>query len=82
MQFDRRFQRNLGRILVVVAFVLILFDTLAQEGGGRGILLVGLPLQAVGASVLGMGAWRWFIRSHRPERWPTRRSPVRAVRRQ
>jgi len=68
VQFDQRFQRNLGRLLVVVAFVLILFDTLAQEGGGGGILLVGVPLQAVGAIVLGIGAWLWFIRSRRPER--------------
>jgi hypothetical protein len=68
VQFDQRFQRNLGRLLVVVAFVLILFDTLAQEGGGAGILLVGVPLQAVGAIVLGIGAWLWFIRSRRPER--------------
>ena len=68
MQFDRRFQRNLGRVLVVVAFVLILLDTLAQEGGGASILLVGVPLQAVGAIVLGIGAWLWFIRSRRPER--------------
>jgi hypothetical protein len=68
VQFDRRFQRILGQILVVVAFVLILLDTLAQEGGGAGILLGGLPLQAVGAIVLGVGAWLWFIRSRRPER--------------
>ncbi len=68
MQFDNRFQRNLGRVLVVVAFVLILLDTLAQESSGASILLVGVPLQAVGAIVLGIGAWLWFIRSRRPER--------------
>jgi hypothetical protein len=68
VQFDNRFQRNLGRVLVVVAFVLILLDTLAQESGGASILLVGVPLQAVGAIVLGIGAWLWFIRSRRPER--------------
>jgi hypothetical protein len=68
VRFDQHVQRNLGRLLVVVAFVLILLDTLAQEGGGGGILLAGVPLQAVGAIVLGIGAWLWFIRSRRPER--------------
>jgi hypothetical protein len=68
VQFDRRFQRNLGRILVVVAFVLILVDSLAQQSGGASILVLGVPLQAFGAIVLGIGAWLWFIRSRRPER--------------
>lgn len=68
MQFDRRFQRNLGRVLVAVAFVLILLDASAQEASGASILLVGVPLQAVAAIVLGIGAWLWFIRSRRPER--------------
>jgi hypothetical protein len=68
MQFDRRFQRNLGRVLVVLAFVLILFDSWAQEASGASILVLGVPLEAVGAIVLGVGAWLWFIRSRRPER--------------
>jgi len=68
MQFDRRFQRNLGRVLVAVAFVLILADSVAQQANGASILLAGVPLEAVGAIVLGVGAWLWFIRSRRPER--------------
>jgi hypothetical protein len=68
MRFDRRFQRNLGRLLVAVAFGLILLDTWAQEASGASLLVAGLPLQAVGAIVLGVGAWLWFIRSRRPER--------------
>ncbi len=68
MQFDRRFQRNLGRILVVVAFALILLDSVAQQSSGASLLVLGLPLEAVGAVVLGIGAWLWFIRARRPER--------------
>ena len=68
MQFDRRLQRNLGKLLVEIAFVLILLDTVNQQSTGASILVVGLPLEAVGAVVLGIGAWLWFIRSRRPER--------------
>ena len=68
MRFDQRFQRNLGRLLVVVAFGLILLDTWAQEASGASLLVLGIPLQAVGAIVLGIGAWLWFIRARRPER--------------
>lgn len=68
MQFDRRFQRNLGRVLVAVAFVLILLDSVAQQASGASILLAGVPLEGVGAIALGIGAWLWFIRSRRPER--------------
>jgi len=68
MQFDRRLQRNLGKLLVAIAFVLILLDTVNQQSTGASILVVGLPLEAVGAVVLGIGAWLWFIRSRRPER--------------
>ena len=68
MKFDQRLQRNLGRALVAVAFALILLDTWAQQASGASILLMGFPLEAVGAVVLGIGAWLWFIRSRRPER--------------
>ena len=68
MQFDRRLQRNLGKLLVAIAFVLILLDTVNQQSTGASILIVGLPLEAVGAVVLGIGAWLLFIRSRRPER--------------
>ena len=68
MKFDRRLQRNLGRTLVLVAFALILLDSWAQEASGASLVLLGLPLEAVGAIVLGVGAWLWLIRSRRPER--------------
>jgi hypothetical protein len=68
MKFDRRLQRNLGRALVLVAFALILLDSWVQEASGAGLVLLGLPLEAVGAIVLGVGAWLWLIRSRRPER--------------
>ena len=68
MRFDQRLQRNLGKLLVIVAFGLIVFESVAEESSGTSVLLLGLPLDAVGAIVLGIGAWLWFIRSRRPER--------------
>lgn len=68
MRFDQRLQRNLGKLLVIVAFGLIVFESVAEELSGTSVLLLGLPLDAVGAIVLGIGAWLWFIRSRRPER--------------
>ena len=68
MRFDRRLQRNLGKLLVIVAFGLIVFESISEQSSGTSILVLGLPLDAVGAIVLGIGAWLWFIRSRRPER--------------
>ena len=68
MRFDRRLQRNLGKLLVIVAFGLIVFESISEQSNGTSILVLGLPLDAVGAIVLGIGAWLWFIRSRRPER--------------
>ena len=68
MRFDRRLQRNLGKLLVIVAFALIVLESVIEESSGTSVLVLGLPLDAVGAIVLGIGAWLWFIRSRRPER--------------
>ncbi len=68
MRFDRRLQRNLGKLLVIVALALIVFESVAEDSSGTSVLVLGLPLDALGAIVLGIGAWLWFIRSRRPER--------------